>query len=123
MILKILSIGLGSAIGGICRYMLTELLSRQEVKLLPWGTFAVNILGCFLIGIIFGLIDRGMTLSPAMKAFLTIGFCGGFTTFSTFINENFMMLSTGQALSALGYTVLSFAIGLLAVWGGHSLTA
>ena len=123
MIKTLLAIGCGSAIGGICRYLLTELLSRQELKLLPWGTFAVNILGCFLIGIIFGLIDRGMTISPAMKAFLTVGFCGGFTTFSTFINENFMMLSTGQALSALGYTVLSFAIGLLAVWGGHSLTA
>lgn len=123
MILKILSIGLGSAIGGICRYLLTEFLSRQELKLLPWGTFAVNILGCLIIGIIFGLIDRGMTISPTMKAFLTIGFCGGFTTFSTFMNENFMMLGTGQALTAIGYTVLSFAIGLLAVWGGHSLTA
>ena len=123
MILKIISIGLGSALGGICRYLLTELLSRQELKLLPWGTFAVNVLGCFLIGVIFGLIDRGLAISPAMKAFLTIGFCGGFTTFSTFINENFMMLSTGQALSALVYTVLSFAIGLLAVWGGYSLTA
>ena len=122
MIKTLLAIGCGSAIGGICRYLLTELLSRQEVKLLPWGTFAVNVLGCFLIGIIFGLIDRGMTISPAMKAFLTIGFCGGFTTFSTFINENFLMLSSGQALSALGYTVISFAIGLLAVWGGHSLT-
>ena len=123
MIKTLLAIGCGSALGGICRYLLTELLSRQELKLLSWGTFAVNILGCFLIGVIFGLIDKGLTLSPAMKAFLTIGFCGGFTTFSTFINENFMMLSTGQALSALGYTILSFAIGLLAVWGGYSLTA
>ena len=123
MIKTLLAIGCGSAIGGICRYLLTELLSRQELKLLPWGTFAVNILGCLVIGIIFGLLDRGMTISPAMKAFLTVGFCGGFTTFSTFINENIMMLGTGQALSAIAYTVLSFAIGLLAVWGGHSLTA
>ena len=121
--LKILLVGLGSAVGGICRYLLTELLSRQELKLLPWGTFAVNILGCLIIGIVFGLIDRGMSISPTMKVFLTVGFCGGFTTFSTFINENFMMLGTGQALSAIAYTVLSFAIGLLAVWAGHSLTA
>ena len=121
--LKILLVGLGSAVGGICRYLLTELLSRQELKLLPWGTFAVNILGCLIIGIVFGLIDRGMSISPTMKVFLTVGFCGGFTTFSTFINENFMMLGTGQALSSIAYTVLSFAIGLLAVWAGHSLTA
>lgn len=123
MIKTILAIGAGGAIGGICRYLLTEVLSRQELKLLPWGTFACNIIGCFIIGIIFGLIDRGMTLNPAMKAFLTVGFCGGFTTFSTFINENFMMLSSGHALSAIGYTVFSFAIGLLAVWGGHAITA
>ena len=122
LIKTLLAIGCGSAVGGICRYLLTQLLSRQELKLLPWGTFAVNILGCFLIGIIFGLIDRGMTISPAMKAFLTVGFCGGFTTFSTFINENFMMLGTGQALCAIAYIVLSLAVGLFAVWGGHSLT-
>ena len=123
MLKTLLAIGCGSAVGGICRYFLTELLSRQELKLLPWGTFAVNILGCFLIGLIFGLIDRGMTISPSMKAFLTIGFCGGFTTFSTFINENFMMLNAGQALSAVAYTALSLALGLLALWLAHSLTA
>lgn len=123
MLKVIFAIGCGSALGGICRYLLTLLLSRQELKLLPWGTYAVNIIGCFVIGLIIGLCDKGASISPATKAFLTIGFCGGFTTFSTFINENFMMLGAGQALGAIVYTVLSFAMGLFAVWLGHAVAS
>lgn len=61
------------------------------VKGFPVGTLAVNLAGCLLIGILYGLFDRGTAKSPELRLFLAVGLCGGFTTFSTFINENFLM--------------------------------
>lgn len=125
MITKLLAIGIGSALGGISRYMLGNLVQKlaPEASLFPWGTLAVNLLGCLVIGAVYGLIDRGMEISPLWRMFLTVGFCGGFTTFSTFIHENNILFqSHNWAVLAL-YASVSLLAGLLMLMAGHALTA
>lgn len=87
----ILLIGLGSFIGGVLRHLLSSCLNDSVVKGFPLGTLAVNLAGCLLIGILYGLFDRGTAASTELRLFLAVGLCGGFTTFSTFMNENFLM--------------------------------
>ena len=118
MFKTIVYIGAGSCIGGIARYLLGKFVSGIIPGVFPWGTFAVNLLGCLAIGLIYGLLDRGFTLSPEMKAFLTVGLCGGFTTFSTFSNDGLLMLKQGFYFPFLLYTLLSVAIGIAAVFAG-----
>lgn len=87
----------------------------------PWGTFAVNILGCFIIGLIYGLIARHVTLSEEMKLLLTTGFCGGLTTFSTFSHENLLLFSGNNHPTLLLYAVASLIIGFASAWLGHAV--
>ena len=101
----------------MCRYLLSVL----NVSSFPWGTFAVNVLGSLLIGLLAGLVNKG-NVSPEMKLLLVAGFCGGFTTFSTFANESFGMLKTGEVLLAAIYIGVSVAVGILAVWAGIKLS-
>ena len=93
MLRNILLVAIGGAIGSVCRY----LLSGINVASWPWGTFAVNILGSLFIGLFVGLVSKGI-VSPEIKLLLVTGFCGGFTTFSTFANESFSMMKAGDAL-------------------------
>jgi CrcB protein len=86
----------------------------------PWGTMAVNVIGCFLIGLLSGL-SLGGQISPTTKLVLVTGFCGGFTTFSTFMNENLLLGRDGAMLSAVLYTLLSLALGLIAVIVGYQI--
>ena len=106
MLKTILFIGAGSFVGGVASPF-------------PWGTMAVNVAGCLLIGILYGLFERNQIGSDALRMFLTVGFCGGFTTFSTFVHENYALLGAGHFSHAVLYPVASFAIGLLAAWIGH----
>ena len=87
----------------------------------PWGTFAVNILGSLIIGLLVGLVSKGI-VSPEMKLLLITGFCGGFTTFSTFANESFSMMKAGDALQMALYVGVSVGVGILAVWTGMNLS-
>ncbi|BDF52787.1 hypothetical protein CE91St24_24980 [Odoribacteraceae bacterium] len=79
----------------------------------------VNITGCLLIGIFYGLFERSNLLNTDLRLFLTVGLCGGFTTFSTFMNENFVLLREQNYLYFMSYTVLSIVLGLTAVYVGH----
>ncbi|MEK7855013.1 MAG: fluoride efflux transporter CrcB [Acidobacteriota bacterium] len=88
----------------------------------PFGTFAVNILGCLLIGMVFGLSQRHEWLSPELRMFLTVGFCGGFTTFSAFAYENIILLQEKDYLTFALYSVLSFAVCLLVTLAGLVIT-
>ena len=117
MIRNILLVALGGAVGSVCRYM----LSGMNVASWPWGTFAVNILGSLLIGLLVGLVSKGI-VSPEMKLLLVTGFCGGFTTFSTFANESFGMMKAGDALQMALYVGASVVIGILAVWLGINIS-
>ena len=87
----------------------------------PWGTFAVNVAGCFIIGLIFGFIDKGCQMSDSLKLFLTVGFCGGFTTFSTFMNENYLLFSGSNHIALLLYALGSMVAGFLAIYGAYYL--
>lgn len=122
MWVNVLWVMLGSAAGGGCRYVLTKMITENSSGCFPWGTFAVNMAGCLLIGILFGLIGRGITVSPALRALLITGFCGGFTTFSTFAHENYLLFEDSRFWILFLYAVASFAIGLLLAYAGHWLT-
>jgi len=118
--LKILFfIGAGSFIGGVARYGLSCLTRTMAGAPSFWGTMAANILGCLFIGILYGLFERHNIPGEHWRMFLTVGFCGGFTTFSTFINENHTMLFDGRFLHAAAYAAASLIICLSAVHIGH----
>jgi fluoride exporter len=117
----ILAIGLGSSIGGMLRYVLAESIQQKQQSTLPFGTFTINVIGCFLIGIVFGIFDRG-NLSQEWRLFLATGLLGGFTTFSAFSMESVNLLRDGQYWSVIIYVAGSVIIGLLATFAGISIT-
>ena len=122
MIKTILFIGSGSFMGGIARFLLSRIIQNNALSSFPFGTFVVNILGCFLIGFFYGMADSGNLENNNWRMFLTIGFCGGFTTFSTFSNENLGLLRDGNYFYFLLYAGLSLFLCLTATFLGHLLT-
>ena len=116
----LLLVGTGSFIGGISRYWAAQLIQQKFLSAFPYGTMGVNILGCFIIGMVFGLSER-TNLAPEWRLFLATGFCGGFTTFSAFSNETLGLLRDGQLWSALVYVTASVLFGLVAIFAGISL--
>ena len=111
---------IGSFFGGGARYLVGKVLQMMVAESFPWGTMAVNVIGCFLIGMLSGL-SVGGHISPTTRLVLVTGFCGGFTTFSTFMNENLLLGRDGAMLSAVLYTLLSLALGLIAVIIGYQV--
>jgi fluoride exporter len=121
MIKVLLFIGSGSFIGGVARFLTSRYIQNTVISAFPFGTFAVNMLGCFLIGLFYGMSERGNILSMETRMFLTVGFCGGFTTFSTFSGENVAMLRDGNILLVALYTSGSVFIGILATYLGSAI--
>ncbi|WP_299889286.1 fluoride efflux transporter CrcB [uncultured Lacinutrix sp.] len=117
---NLLLVFVGGGFGSVLRYLIGKYLNSTETGI-PYGTFAANILGSFLIGIILGLALKNNTLTENHTLLLATGFCGGFTTFSTFAYENHAFLKTGDFTSFAIYTIASFAIGFLAVFAGMHL--
>ena len=113
----VLLIGAGSFLGGILRYLLTLTITSRVDSSFPLGTFLVNITGCLLIGIAFGLFERN---SPGdeWRLFITTGLLGGFTTFSAFSLESVQLIKTGQMLTALLYIMASLVVGIIATFLG-----
>ena len=122
MIKTLLLVGTGGFLGSISRYLVSRFFQINISSAFPFGTFIVNITGCFLIGIIYGMSERGSLFSPGWKIFLTAGFCGGFTTFSTFANENLALLRDGDFFHFLLYTGLSVFLGITATFFGIMIT-
>ncbi|HRG02664.1 MAG: fluoride efflux transporter CrcB [Paludibacteraceae bacterium] len=115
---QLLLVGFGGFFGSIARYWMSKLNLTWDFHSIPMGTLAVNIIGSFLIGFMLGIFMNSNLLHTNLKLFLVVGFCGGFTTFSSFTNENFLLLQNGQYLTALIYIGGSIIIGILAVFAG-----
>lgn len=125
-LINALMVFLGSGLGGVCRYLLSKCIQSHfdNTVTFPWGTFVINITGCFLIGLIYGIFDRyggNVVLSPRMLLLLTTGFCGGFTTFSTFINENYMLFQSSNLLQVLIYAAGSLIAGFILLYAGFAI--
>ena len=112
---------LGGGLGSGLRYLVTIAMNNYS-KVLPLGTFTVNMLGCLLIGLILGYAQKENTLTSNQTLLLATGFCGGFTTFSAFANENLELIKNGELFNFSVYTIGSVLIGILAVFIGFYLT-
>ncbi len=115
MLKSVLIVGLGGFIGTVLRFLVTRGFQLSQTSVFPWGTLTVNIIGSFVIGIVLGISEKGNFLSPEWRLFLTIGLCGGFTTFSSFSNEAFLLLQGRELLRLAYYSGLSVFLGIGAV--------
>ena len=111
---------LGGGLGSALRYLVASAMNQYS-KVLPFGTFTVNIIGCLLIGMILGYAQRENTLTSNQTLLLATGFCGGFTTFSAFANENLELIKNGEIFNFSVYTIGSILVGVLAVFIGFYL--
>jgi CrcB protein len=118
---NILLIGTAGGVGSIFRYLCQKYLYAWYPHPFPFGTFAVNLLGCFLIGLFYSLSERGNLLSPEWRLMLVTGFCGGYTTFSTFAYENITLLRRGDFLYFGLYAAGSVLLGILFTYLGMIL--
>jgi CrcB protein len=114
---QLLLVFIGGGFGSVLRFVVGKWLNNSENGI-PYGTFLANIIGSLLIGIILGLAAKNDSLSESQTLLLATGFCGGFTTFSTFAYENHVFLKSGDFMSFAIYTIASFIIGFLAVFLG-----
>lgn len=115
---NILLVGFGGFLGSIARFLVSKLNLSWNFHSIPMGTLTVNIVGSLLIGFMLGVFMNSNLLHSNLRLFLVVGFCGGFTTFSSFTNENFMLLQNGQYLTALIYISASIILGILSVFAG-----
>ena len=118
----IILIGTGGFIGSVLRFYVSKFIQNAFLSSFPYGTFLVNVIGCLFIGLIFGIAEKGTWLTPEWRMFLTVGLCGGFTTFSTFSSESFQLLRDGQLMHLFTYSALSVSLGLLAVYLGYLIS-
>ncbi|OIQ29594.1 MAG: protein CrcB [Bacteroidetes bacterium MedPE-SWsnd-G2] len=117
---QLLLVFIGGGFGSVLRFLIGKALNSTESGI-PYGTFAANVLGSLLIGVILGLAAKNESLSQNQTLLLATGFCGGFTTFSTFAYENHVFLKSGDFASFAIYTIGSFVLGFLAVFLGMHL--
>ena len=119
MLKPLLIVGAGSFIGGAMRYLLSTLMKNVCGHGFPWGTLAVNLLGCFLFGIVFAIFSKNSSADNTLYLLLTTGVCGGFTTFSTFANESVQMLQHGNISGFIGYVAISIIAGFALIALGY----
>ncbi|MGE5421383.1 MAG: fluoride efflux transporter CrcB [Chloroflexota bacterium] len=122
MLKTLFFVGAGGFLGSISRFLASRFIQNNVESAFPYGTFFVNITGCFLIGVIYGFSEKTPSFPAGWKLFLTAGFCGGFTTFSTFANENLALLRDGDIFQFMLYTVLSVILGISATFFGVMIT-
>ena len=121
MIKSLLIVGTGSFIGGAMRYWLSTLMKSVCGQGFPWGTLMVNLLGCFLFGVVFAVFGKSSATDNTLYLLLTTGVCGGFTTFSTFANESVQMLQQGNTWGFVGYVATSIVAGLALIALGYGV--
>lgn len=121
MMTDILIVGLSGFFGSIARYLVYLWVTPRNPTSFPWATLFINLLGCFLIGVIGGLVERAVPFHRHLLLIGSIGFLGAFTTFSAFGYETFALLRSDQTLFALLNILGNVLLGLLAVWFGRSV--
>lgn len=115
-----LCVFLGSGLGGVLRYGVSRLIPASA-GVFPWATLIVNLVGCFLIGLIYGAVDSGvLRLDDSTKLFITTGLCGGLTTFSTFTHENYLLFQAHAFGTVALYAGISLLAGFICAWLGHA---
>ncbi len=119
---NIILVFLGGGLGSLFRYGIGLLILSNFRMYFPLGTFIVNIIGCFLLGLVLGLFEGKKLISPEIALLFGTGFCGGFTTFSTFSLEGYRLIEDGEWMVFLGYTVGSIGIGIMAAMLGIKLS-
>lgn len=118
MLKAIVLVGIGGGMGSVLRYMTSSFMTKYFPSSFPWGTLSVNVLGCLLIGVLLSLGERQSWMNNDLRLLWLTGFCGGYTTFSTFASENIQLWQSGQILTVIAYTIASVLLGLVAVWLG-----
>ena len=122
MLRAIILVGIGGGLGSIFRFLTTVGINKYFQSAFPWATFAANIIGCLIIGLLLGFFERYQLTNPDLKYLFVTGFCGGYTTFSAFASENMNLFQSGNILTAFMYIAASILVGLFAVWIGLLLT-
>jgi CrcB protein len=115
---QLLIVFIGSGLGGLLRFSINKWFSDWYHNFFPLGTFIINILACFLLGILIGFANQKNIITPNFQLFFVVGFCGGFSTFSTFSNETLTLFQQEQYLTSFLYIFGSVFVSLVAVLGG-----
>ena len=121
MMKMMLLAGVGGFVGTCLRYLTGRLCHLWTLGGFPLGTFVVNVVGCFVIGALLGLAERENILSPTMNVMLVTGFCGGFTTFSSFADDIFLLMQQRSWMLLTLYAGLSLVLGVVMVWLGRAV--
>jgi CrcB protein len=121
-LLSLALVAIGGAIGSVSRYVLSTAILRVSGSLFPLGTFAVNVLGCIAFGAIIGAAEQRFVLTPQARAFLLVGVLGGFTTFSSYAYESFLLTRDGQFAAAALNIVGQVVAGLVGLWAAYVIT-
>lgn len=121
MLKNLVIVAIGGGVGSALRYLLQETLHKQLDNFEPYGTFVVNILGCLLLGLLAGYAEQEKLINSSLNLLLISGFCGGFTTFSTFALQGNTLFISSKPIQAILYIGLSVVVGLLAAYLGYKL--
>jgi len=121
MIKAMILAGCGGFVGTCVRYLVGRWTASMFHGSFPMGTFLVNIIGCFIIGIFLGMLEKTHVMTSGENVFFITGFCGGFTTFSSFAADFWMLGNKGEWITSIAYLCASVIIGVLFVWGGRAL--